>query len=107
GCAAIVTSRVKLADLPGARLFDLDVMEPGEALSLLSAIAGPERIAAERAAAMDAVAACGFLPLAVRIVAARLAARPGWTVASLVPRLADERRRLDELRVGSLAVDAT
>src|SRR5690606_11880676 len=33
--------------------------------------------------------------------------RPGWTVASLVPRLADERRRLDELKVGSLAVDAT
>ncbi|WP_345599949.1 AfsR/SARP family transcriptional regulator [Thermocatellispora tengchongensis] len=107
GCAAIVTSRSKLADLPAARLFDLDVMEPDEALALFSAVAGPERVAAERAAAMDVVAACGFLPLAVRIVAARLAARPGWTVASLVPRLADERRRLDELRVGGLAVDAT
>ncbi|MET7464675.1 BTAD domain-containing putative transcriptional regulator [Nonomuraea sp. NPDC005501] len=107
GCAAIVTSRVKLADLPGARLFDLDVMEPDEALSLFASVAGPERVAAEHAAAMDVVAACGFLPLAVRIVAARLAARPSWTVASLVPRLADEQRRLDELRVGNLAVEAT
>ncbi|MDF5756060.1 AfsR/SARP family transcriptional regulator [Spongiactinospora sp. TRM90649] len=107
GCAAIVTSRAKLADLPGARLIDLDVMEPTEALSLFAAVAGAERVAAERAAAMDVVAACGFLPLAVRIVAARLAARPSWTVASLVPRLADQRRRLDELRVGTLAVDAT
>ncbi|MCG5215741.1 AfsR/SARP family transcriptional regulator [Streptosporangium sp. KLBMP 9127] len=107
GSAAIVTSRTKLADLPSGRLIDLDVMEPDEALSLFAAVAGPERVSAERAPAMDVVAACGFLPLAVRIVAARLAARPAWTVASLVPRLADERRRLDELKVGTLAVDAT
>ncbi|GAA3542599.1 transcriptional regulator AfsR [Nonomuraea rosea] len=107
GCAAIVTSRVKLADLPSARLIDLDVMEPGEALSLFAAVAGAERVSAEHGAAMDVVAACGFLPLAVRIVAARLAARPSWTVASLVPKLADEQRRLDELRVGNLAVEAT
>ncbi|MFI7423544.1 AfsR/SARP family transcriptional regulator [Nonomuraea sp. NPDC049684] len=107
GCATIVTSRAKLADLPAARLIDLDVMEPDEALSLFSSVAGPERVAAEHGAAMDVVAACGFLPLAVRIVAARLAARPSWTVASLVPRLADEQRRLDELRVGSLGVEAT
>ncbi|MEV7010110.1 BTAD domain-containing putative transcriptional regulator [Streptosporangium sp. NPDC051022] len=107
GCAAIVTSRHKLADLASARLVDLDVMEPDEALTLFGTVAGADRVAAERAAAMDVVAACGFLPLAVRIVAARLAARPSWTVASLVPRLADERRRLDEMRVGNLAVEAT
>ncbi|SDL84328.1 DNA-binding transcriptional activator of the SARP family [Nonomuraea maritima] len=107
GCAAVVTSRVKLADLPSAKLVDLDVMEPDEALSLFSAVAGAERVSAEHGAAMDVVAACGFLPLAVRIVAARLAARPSWTVASLVPRLADEQRRLDELRVGTMAVEAT
>ncbi|GAA3132724.1 transcriptional regulator AfsR [Planomonospora alba] len=107
GCAAIVTSRHKLADLPAARLIDLDVMEPDEALALFAAVAGPERVDSERAAAMDVVAACGFLPLAVRIVAARLAARPTWTVASLVPRLADERRRLDEMRVGNLTVEST
>jgi DNA-binding SARP family transcriptional activator/tetratricopeptide (TPR) repeat protein len=107
GCAAIITSRVKLADLPSARLLDLEVMEPEEALGLFSAVAGPERVAVERAAAMDVVAICGFLPLAVRIVAARLAARPAWTVASLAPRLADERHRLDEMRIGHLGVDAT
>ncbi|WP_214411474.1 AfsR/SARP family transcriptional regulator [Sphaerisporangium fuscum] len=107
GCAAIITSRVKLADLPSARLLDLEVMEPEEALGLFRAVAGPERVAVERAAAMDVVASCGFLPLAVRIVAARLAARPSWTVASLVPRLADERHRLDEMRIGHLAVEAT
>ncbi|MFD0886339.1 NB-ARC domain-containing protein, partial [Streptosporangium algeriense] len=74
GCAAIVTSRPKLADLPAARLVDLDVMESDEALSLFATVAGADRVAAEREAAMEVVAACGFLPLAVRIVAARLAA---------------------------------
>ncbi|MEU4830037.1 BTAD domain-containing putative transcriptional regulator [Streptosporangium sp. NPDC023615] len=107
GCAAIVTSRGKLADLASARLVDLDVMEPEEALALFGTVAGTERVEAERGSAMDVVAACGFLPLAVRIVAARLASRPSWTVASLVARLADERRRLDEMRVGDLAVEAT
>ncbi|GHH65907.1 regulatory protein AfsR [Streptosporangium violaceochromogenes] len=107
GCATIVTSRQKLADLPSARLVDLDVMKPDEALTLFGTVAGTDRVSAERGAAMDVVAACGFLPLAVRIVAARLAARPSWTVASLVSRLADQRRRLDELRVGNLAVEAT
>ncbi|GAA3001988.1 AfsR/SARP family transcriptional regulator [Streptosporangium longisporum] len=107
GCAAIVTSRGKLADLASARLVDLDVMEPEEALALFGTVAGADRVGAERGSAMDVVAACGFLPLAVRIVAARLASRPSWTVASLVARLADERRRLDEMRVGDLAVEAT
>lgn len=107
GCAAIVISRAKLAGLPSARLIDLDVMEPEEAMSLFATAAGHERVAAEHGATMNVVAACGFLPLAVRIVAAPLAAHPAWTVASLMLQLADEQRRLDALRVGNLAVEAT
>ena len=53
------------------------------------------------------VAACGFLPLAIRIAASRLAARRTWTVSVLAAKLADERRRLDELQAGDLAVKAT
>jgi tetratricopeptide (TPR) repeat protein len=82
-------------------------MSPEEALTLFARIVGHERVAAEREAAMDVVAACGFLPLAIRIAAARLAARRTWTVASLSARLADKRRRLDELRAGDQAVKAT
>ena len=54
-----------------------------------------------------AVAVCGHLPLAVRILASRLAARPHWTAETLAGRLCDEARRLDELRAGDLAVEAT
>ncbi|MET9380173.1 BTAD domain-containing putative transcriptional regulator [Streptomyces sp. NPDC002928] len=107
GCAALVTSRVRMVDLAGAHLVDLDVMSPDEALSLFTKIVGGERVAAEREAALDVVAACGFLPLAIRIAASRLAARRTWTVSVLAAKLADERRRLDELQAGDLAVKAT
>ncbi|MBC2875971.1 MULTISPECIES: AfsR/SARP family transcriptional regulator [Streptomyces] len=107
GCAALVTSRTRMVDLAGAHLVDLDVMSPEEALVLFTRIVGTERVAAERDAAMDTVAACGFLPLAIRIAASRLAARRTWTVSVLARKLGDERRRLDELRAGDLAVKAT
>ncbi|MFF7858691.1 BTAD domain-containing putative transcriptional regulator [Streptomyces sp. NPDC007904] len=107
GCAALVTSRVRMVGLAGAHLIDLDVMSPDEALTLFTRIVGEERVASEREAALDVVAACGFLPLAIRIAASRLAARRTWTVSVLAAKLADERRRLDELQAGDLAVKAT
>ncbi|MBZ6231081.1 AfsR/SARP family transcriptional regulator [Streptomyces olivaceus] len=107
GCAALVTARVRMVDLAGAHLVDLDVMSPEEALALFTRIVGEERVAAERKAALDVVGACGFLPLAIRIAASRLAARRMWTVSVLAAKLADERRRLDELQAGDLAVEAT
>ncbi|MFJ6634519.1 AfsR/SARP family transcriptional regulator [Streptomyces sp. NPDC091376] len=107
GCAALITSRVRMVDLAGAHLVDLDVMSPEEALQLFTRIVGEERVRAERKAALDVVAACGFLPLAIRIAASRLASRRTWTVSVLAAKLADERRRLDELQAGDLAVKAT
>lgn len=107
GCAALVTSRARMAGLAGAQLVDLDVMSPDEAMELFTRIVGAERVTAERDTAMDVVAACGFLPLAIRIAASRLAGRRTWTVAALAAKLADQRRRLDELRTGDLAVRAT
>ncbi|MGW4496767.1 AfsR/SARP family transcriptional regulator [Streptomyces sp. NPDC004376] len=107
GCAALVTARVRMTGLAGAHLVDLDVMSPEEALALFTRIVGAERVAAERESALDVVAACGFLPLAIRIAASRLAARRTWTVSVLAAKLADERRRLDELQAGDLAVKAT
>ncbi|MFC8221791.1 BTAD domain-containing putative transcriptional regulator [Streptomyces sp. NPDC057362] len=107
GCAALVTARVRMVDLAGAQLVDLDVMSPEEALALFTKIVGEERVASERQAALDVVGACGFLPLAIRIAASRLAARRTWTVSVLAAKLADERRRLDELQAGDQAVEAT
>ncbi|MFG3223203.1 BTAD domain-containing putative transcriptional regulator [Kitasatospora sp. NPDC048194] len=107
GCAVLATSRSRLADIPGAQLFDVEELTPAEALALFSAIVGEHRVLAEPEAAMKVVTACGFLPLAVRIAAARLASRPRWSVSDLASRLADQRRRLDELQLGNLAVETT
>jgi DNA-binding SARP family transcriptional activator len=106
-CATLITSRHRMVDLAGAHLVDLDVMSPEEALTLFTKIVGQERVSAEREAAMDVVGACGFLPLAIRIAASRLAARRTWTVATLAQKLGDERHRLDELQAGDQAVKAT
>ncbi|WP_157253852.1 AfsR/SARP family transcriptional regulator [Nonomuraea typhae] len=105
-CAVLITSRVRLAGLAGATHVDLDVLNLDEARALLAAVAGQARVTAEPQAALDLIGACAFLPLAIRIAAARLAARPAWTLGQLAARLADERRRLAELRAGDLAVEA-
>ncbi|MFE2178507.1 ATP-binding protein, partial [Kitasatospora sp. NPDC059462] len=106
GCAVLTTGRTRPAGLPASVQVDLDVFQPEEALDLLGRTIGAQRLAAEPDAARELVVACGNLPLAVRIVAARLAARPGWTVETLSRRLQVERRRIDELRIGDLAVAA-
>jgi len=103
-CAVLVTARGKMADLVGASFLDLGVLSRTDARTLFAQVAGPDRAAAEPAATEDVVAACAGLPLALRIAGARLATRGSWTVRALADRLADERRRLDELRAGNLAV---
>jgi tetratricopeptide (TPR) repeat protein/transcriptional regulator with XRE-family HTH domain len=54
-----------------------------------------------------ALALCGYLPLALRIAGARLAAKPQWRLQRLADRLGAEQRRLDELATGDLEVRAS
>ena len=107
GCGVLITSRNRLLGLEGVRVIDLDVLEPAQAIRLLGQIAGSERVAAEPEAAADIVRLCGCLPLAVRVAGARLVARRHRPLSWLADRLADERRRLDELSVGDLEVRAS
>jgi hypothetical protein len=77
-----------------------------DAVELVARIAGAERIAGEGTAAEELCRLCDGLPLALRIAASRLAAKPHWSVRHMVHRLSDERGRLDELVVGDLDVRA-
>jgi DNA-binding SARP family transcriptional activator len=104
GCAVLITSRARLVGLEYARLVDLDVLGAEHAVDLLAGVIGPERIRAEAECARTLVAQCGYLPLAVRIVAARLAGHPEWRLGRLAGQLADEHRRLDRLAAGDLEV---
>ncbi|MHC0433609.1 AfsR/SARP family transcriptional regulator [Streptomyces sp. O3] len=106
-CAVLVTSRARLTGLPGAHRAELGVLESDQALALLDRVVGEERVTQEPEAAQALIRTVGGLPLALRIVAARLAARPHWTLASMVHRLASERHRLDELAHGEMTIRAS
>ncbi|WP_344487249.1 AfsR/SARP family transcriptional regulator [Nonomuraea monospora] len=104
GCAVIVTSRRRLASLDGAEHLHLTGLDDHDATALLARITGGRRVQAEPADADRIAALCGGLPLALRISAARLAARPDWTLSYLAGRLADATGRLDVLSHADLAV---
>ncbi len=106
-CAVMVTSRSRLTGLPGGHWVELGILDVNQAIDLLSRVIGRSRVKREPDAAVALVRAVGGLPLALRIVAARLAARPHWSLASIVHRLANERHRLDELAYGEMTVRAS
>jgi DNA-binding SARP family transcriptional activator/tetratricopeptide (TPR) repeat protein len=102
-CLVLVTSRTRLTGLAaaeGARLVSLDVLSEAEAREMLAARLGAARVAAEPAAVAELVVACGRLPLALVIVAARAAERPEFPLADLVAEL---REGLDALETGDAA----
>ncbi|MFD6393330.1 tetratricopeptide repeat protein [Nocardia sp. NPDC060259] len=101
----LITSRRRLIDLDGARSFSLDPLPAEDAIALFGRIVGA-RADAEPLAVLDVLQLCGFLPLAVRIAAARLHHRPRWSVEYLADRLRDERRRLAELATADRGVAA-
>ncbi|MFI6845107.1 BTAD domain-containing putative transcriptional regulator [Kitasatospora sp. NPDC050467] len=100
GCATVVTSRNSLEALvvtDGAALCQLAALPAADAYRLLERALTAERLAAEPEPAGRLTELCDRLPLALRIVAGRLAARPGRPVADLVAELTDERTRLAAL----------
>ncbi|MFD4387679.1 BTAD domain-containing putative transcriptional regulator [Streptomyces sp. NPDC058486] len=104
-CAVIVTSRGRFGAVP-AHSVELDAFSPDEARELLRSVIGPARVEAEAGAAEQLLSLCGHLPLAVRVVACRLSARPGTPLADCVGHLADERGRLGRLSTGDLDVES-
>ncbi|MFE0105850.1 BTAD domain-containing putative transcriptional regulator [Streptomyces sp. NPDC059009] len=114
----LITSRVRLGGLPGARLLQLGPPAAADALRLLTGITEVTDRFDGLGAAADAdadddeddegedeveamariVRLCGRLPLAVRAAGEKLAARRMWGAAALARRLEDEHRRLTELR---------
>jgi DNA-binding SARP family transcriptional activator len=106
-CAVLVTARNRMSDLASTRYVDLNVLSDDEALALFTRVVGDERPENEPDATAEVLLACAGLPLAIRICAARLAARGQWKIATMANRLRNEQRRLDELQVGDLEVRAS
>jgi tetratricopeptide (TPR) repeat protein len=106
-CTVLITSRRRLAGVEGAHHVRLDILKPDQAIELLGKIAGQARVHAEREHAERIAKLCGYLPLAVRIAGAKLAARERWRLSTLVELLQDESHRLSLLDTGDLEVRAS
>lgn len=116
GSGCLVTSRAVLPGLPGAHHLHLDVLETGDAIALVRSLSGRTEGGADGADGADGaelgawdalVTLCGRLPLALNLVATRMASRPRWRVADWAESLRDERHRLDQLAVGDRDVRAS
>jgi len=99
----VITSRNRLLGLvaaEGARPLPLGTMDEGEANELLRHRLGSGRVDREPAAAAEIVARCGGLPLALALVAARVAADPRFTLQELALELQDSVTPLDSMTTG-------
>ncbi|HEY9371107.1 AfsR/SARP family transcriptional regulator [Streptomyces sp.] len=106
-CTVLITSRNRLSSLVvahGAVSVSPAVFDDGQARELLAGRLGAERTAAEPEAVASLVEYCAGLPLALGLVAARVAANPDFPLAALAHELADATGRLDALDTGDPAV---
>ncbi|WP_037899437.1 AfsR/SARP family transcriptional regulator [Streptomyces sp. NRRL S-350] len=97
---AVVTSRDRLRPLlvrAGGVPLPLGVLPAEDAAELLARTVGPDRTGEDREAVAELAERCDRLPLALRLAAARLAARPDWTPGDLVSELTDEETGLAAL----------
>jgi tetratricopeptide (TPR) repeat protein len=102
GCLVLVTSRRFLGDLPGDAVpVLLDVLSPAEARQMFLRLAPHASTEPDRVA--ELVAACGYLPLAIGLLARVLARHRRWTVADL---LAETRTRLLSVTAEHASVEA-
>ncbi|MBO3753061.1 tetratricopeptide repeat protein [Streptosporangiaceae bacterium NEAU-GS5] len=105
GSLVLVTSRRRLAGLDDAHCLSLEPLPPDEAARLFGRLIGPIR-AEERDQVATVVGLCGHLPLAIQLAGNRLRHLPAWSVSDLASRLADDRRRLTEIRADNREITA-
>ncbi|WP_328645048.1 tetratricopeptide repeat protein [Amycolatopsis sp. NBC_00348] len=93
GCLVLITSRWQLRALVathGARRVALAELGAEDAVELLASTIGLERVARDPAATERFVRYCGGLPLAIRILAVRVAQFPGLPLDEFVDSLESE-----------------
>jgi tetratricopeptide (TPR) repeat protein len=106
GSLVLVTSRRRLTALQDATVVSLDTLPPGEAAGLLARLAARPGLHAEDAAVSEITRLCGYLPLAIGMLASQLQHHPAWTAMKLAADLVAARDRLALMRVENLSVAA-
>jgi tetratricopeptide (TPR) repeat protein/DNA-binding XRE family transcriptional regulator len=106
GNLVLITSRKHLTALDDAQAVSLDTLPAPDAARLLVQLANREDLAAEDSSVTELARLCGYLPLAIGMLAKQLHHHPAWTVADLVSELATARDRLDLMQAENVSVSA-
>ncbi|MEV4623923.1 BTAD domain-containing putative transcriptional regulator [Asanoa sp. NPDC049573] len=105
----VVTSRNRLTGLLvayAARTIALDLLDEADALRLVVARVGAERATREPGALREMIGRCAGLPLALAVLASRIAMRPDVPLAMLAEELREDGSTLDALASDDPAIDA-
>jgi tetratricopeptide (TPR) repeat protein/transcriptional regulator with XRE-family HTH domain len=106
GSLVLVTSRRHLSALDDATAVSLDTLSPADAAALLVRLAGRTGLSASDPEVRQIAGLCGFLPLAIGMVARQLRHHPAWTAAGRGAELASARDRLALMETENLSVAA-
>jgi tetratricopeptide (TPR) repeat protein/transcriptional regulator with XRE-family HTH domain len=106
GSLVLVTSRRHLSALEDATAVSLDTLPPGEAARLLVRLAGRAGLSPDEPPVAELTRLCGYLPLAIGMVARQLHHHPAWSVAGRAAELASARDRLELMTTENLSVAA-
>ena len=106
GSLVLVTSRRRLTALQDATVISLDTLPPGEAAQLLARLAGRPDLGSATGPGGEITRLCGYLPLAVGMLASQLRHHPAWPAAGLAADLAAAKDRLALMRAENLSVAA-
>ena len=106
GSLVLITSRRRLTALEDAAVISLDTLPPDEAAELLARLAARPDLEPGEAGVAEIARLCGYLPLAIGMLARQLHHHPAWTPAGLAAELAAARDRLELMQAENLSVAA-
>ena len=106
GSLVLVTSRRRLTALEDSALISLGTLSPAEAVALLARLADRSDLGSEAGPAGEIARLCGYLPLAIGMLARQLRHHPARTGVELAAGLAAARDRLAVMRAENLSVAA-
>jgi tetratricopeptide (TPR) repeat protein/transcriptional regulator with XRE-family HTH domain len=106
GSLVLVTSRRHLSALEDAGAISLDTLPPAEAADLLVRLAARPGLSSDDTAVREMTRLCGYLPLAIGMLARQLHHHPSWAPGDLSADLAAARDRLELMQAENLSVTA-
>jgi transcriptional regulator with XRE-family HTH domain/tetratricopeptide (TPR) repeat protein len=106
GSLVLVTSRRRLTALEDAAVVSLDVLPAGEAAVLLVRLTARPELQAGDTAVGEVTRLCGYLPLAIGMLASQLRHHPAWSATQLAAELAAAKDRLAFMHAENLSVAA-